>query len=257
MPRQLGGKPCQRCGEPKPPGRARYCGDGCAGAAFQERQAARAKTRMAKCQGCGGDKEPGVRGGRFCAECRRLQADTTGQLEYERNRRKVQAERAAKIASEKGLRRHNDPPDGHKWCARCQEFRPLTSFPKRDKAGKPAAYCRPCQRSYNRERSLQRSFGLTWDEYELMLACQEDRCYLCRRLPRKTALAVDHNHKTGEIRGLLCRVCNHRMLGAAKEDPALLRKAADYLEDPPAKEVFGVRKYVPGFSEDGIQHDTD
>lgn len=246
MPRKLGGKPCQRCGEPKPPGRARYCSDDCLNAVAKEREEARAQSRLQSCKACGGPKELGTRGGKYCEECRRLMADAAKQMEHERNRRKVLKSRQEKLESEQGLRRCSEAPDGTKWCARCQEFRPITSFPRRDKGGKPASYCRPCQRSYNRERNLKNKFGLSWDEYELMLACQDDRCYLCGRMPRKAALAVDHNHKTGEIRGLLCRVCNHRMLGSAQESPEILRKAADYLEEPPAREVFGERKYVPG-----------
>lgn len=248
MVRQLGGKPCQRCSAPKPPGRARYCGDECASLTAREREDAKAAARRTACKGCGGPKGAGVRGGRFCEECRRLSGDTTAQLEHERNRRRVAKAREAKLGTEKGVRRRNDAPEGKKWCARCQDFRPLTSFPARGgEKRKLGPYCRPCQRSYNRERSLLNTFGLTWDEYEFLLACQEDRCYLCRRLPRKTALAVDHNHKTGEIRGLLCRTCNHRMLGSAQENPDLLRKAADYLENPPAREVFGDQKFVPGY----------
>jgi hypothetical protein len=42
-------------------------------------------------------------------------------------------------------------------------------------------------------------------------------------------LSVDHNHATGEIRGLLCQACNHA-IGKFKDKPELCRKAADYLE---------------------------
>jgi hypothetical protein len=42
---------------------------------------------------------------------------------------------------------------------------------------------------------------------------------------------VDHNHQTGQIRGLLCNHCNHRLLGR-HTDPTLLRKMAVYLETP-------------------------
>lgn len=132
-----------------------------------------------------------------------------------------------------------------KWCARCQEFRPLASFAVH--RGGPASYCKPCQRSYNQERRLRITYGITWDEYELLLACQDYRCAICDGRPRKNALAVDHDHVTGELRGLLCSRCNHRLLGSANDDPARLRKAADYLEAFHPREVFGASKHVPGF----------
>ncbi len=90
------------------------------------------------------------------------------------------------------------------------------------------------------------NFGLTWDEYDMLLACQDHRCAICGGKPRKHALSVDHDHNTGEVRGLLCSRCNHKLLGSANDDPARLRKAADYLETYGPREVFGRPRYVPG-----------
>ncbi len=42
-------------------------------------------------------------------------------------------------------------------------------------------------------------------------------------------LAIDHDHKTGQVRSLLCKKCNG-VLGLVDDDPALLRAAADYIE---------------------------
>jgi len=99
------------------------------------------------------------------------------------------------------------------------------------------------------ERRLRLTFGLTWDEYDFLLGCQGGVCAICSGRPRKYALAVDHDHKTGEIRGLLCSRCNHKLLGSANDDPARLRKAADYLEEFGPREVFGQRRFIPGFKE--------
>ncbi|WP_205413678.1 endonuclease VII domain-containing protein [Micromonospora aurantiaca] len=249
-PRDIGtaaDKPCKVCGKTRPKGRTTYCSDECSSLGLAEQHRARQERRMQACQRCGGQKEFGTRGSRFCTECRRLHGDTVQQLEQERSRRRQQRVLEGKLADGKRIKyRSKDVPDGQKWCARCQEFRPVTSFPLRKEGGKPAAYCKPCQRFYNTERRIKLVFGLTWDEYELLLACQDGKCAICGGRPRRHMLAVDHDHKTGEIRGLLCSRCNHKLLGSANDDPARLRRAADYLEEFAAREVFGDPKYVPG-----------
>lgn len=64
-----------------------------------------------------------------------------------------------------------------------------------------------------------------------MLKEQDESCAICDRHKDefKVNLAVDHNHVTGEIRGLLCSYCNHRSVGRHR-DGSLLRKIADYLD---------------------------
>ena len=84
---------------------------------------------------------------------------------------------------------------------------------------------------------LKRRYGLTMEQYEQMLKAQGGGCAICGgKVNMKTRwkkcikrLAVDHCHKTGKVRGLLCWMCNSS-IGRMKDDPALLRKAADYVE---------------------------
>lgn len=76
---------------------------------------------------------------------------------------------------------------------------------------------------------LLRRYGLTVADYERMCAAQEGRCAICAR-PSSTRLHVDHCHATGRVRGLLCYRCNHGIAKFFSEDPARLRRAADYLE---------------------------
>jgi hypothetical protein len=58
-------------------------------------------------------------------------------------------------------------------------------------------------------------------------------CFICKAPKTSTnKLGVDHSHKKGTVRGVLCRSCNTG-LGCFKDDPTLLRKAADYVESPP------------------------
>jgi Recombination endonuclease VII len=90
-----------------------------------------------------------------------------------------------------------------------------------------------------RKRSIRNSrlkrFGITLADYEAILDIQGGLCAICgksevmKRNGRITWLCVDHDHKTGKVRGLLCKHCNV-MIGHGRDDPALLRSAIAYLE---------------------------
>jgi len=82
-------------------------------------------------------------------------------------------------------------------------------------------------------RNLHRNYKITPAIFNKMWEDQEGRCAICEQAmqPRgrmKSACTVDHNHETGQVRGLLCRGCNHG-IGNLKEDPIVLRSAAEYL----------------------------
>lgn len=80
-----------------------------------------------------------------------------------------------------------------------------------------------------------RKYGLTIASLRALELSQEGRCAICRRLPaevpghRENSLHVDHDHSTGQVRGLLCHHCN-TALGKLQDSPSLLRAAANYLE---------------------------
>lgn len=86
---------------------------------------------------------------------------------------------------------------------------------------------------------VQRVYGLEPGEYARLLAIQGGTCAVYRCPARGTGkkkLAVDHDHKTGAVRGLLCSTHN-QLLGAAGDDPIVFRSLAEYLECPPASVV--------------------
>ena len=88
--------------------------------------------------------------------------------------------------------------------------------------------------------NLIRNFGITTDDYDAILAVQGGVCALCKKPPfaGKKRMAVDHDHKTGEIRGLLhVMPCNKLLVGSHTADT--LRAALEYLENPPARNVKG------------------
>lgn len=85
-----------------------------------------------------------------------------------------------------------------------------------------------------RSKYLQRSFGITLEQYNVLLEMQHGVCAICLEPETATsngklkALAVDHDHSTNKIRGLLCANCN-RALGGFKDNVERLRRAAEYL----------------------------
>lgn len=80
-------------------------------------------------------------------------------------------------------------------------------------------------------------FGLTIEDYDRLLAEQGGLCYICSRPPQGgKAFSVDHDHETGLVRGLLCSNCNHA-IGLLHEDKRWLRRAAEYLDSPPAQRL--------------------
>ncbi len=79
-----------------------------------------------------------------------------------------------------------------------------------------------------REEKRARRYGISVQDYKIMLARQRGACAICRKKSEQT-LCIDHCHKTGKVRGLLCRKCNIA-LGFYGDDPRLTRAATAYLE---------------------------
>lgn len=89
------------------------------------------------------------------------------------------------------------------------------------------------------DRRVQAIYGLTEGEYDRLYVLQGYVCAGCRRSRGAVRrLAVDHDHATGEVRGLLCGPCN-RMVGHFRDDPATFLRLADYLVNPPARQLRG------------------
>ncbi len=76
---------------------------------------------------------------------------------------------------------------------------------------------------------LKRRFGLTIDEFDKMLTEQSGKCYLCFTEILGKEVKVDHSHKTGKVRKLLCHNCN-TALGHLRDDVDLFKRCIDYLE---------------------------
>lgn len=77
---------------------------------------------------------------------------------------------------------------------------------------------------------IEKTYGITADQWMQMFESQSGVCAICKKeCASGKRLCVDHNHKTGEIRGLLCRRCN-LAIGKFDDDPTIMREAALYLE---------------------------
>jgi len=81
-----------------------------------------------------------------------------------------------------------------------------------------------------------KKYGLTVKDYTKMFRQQGKGCAICGKPPKKRRLAVDHSHKTGKVRGLLCYHCN-RGLGWFYDNEEYLTKAAAYIFRSNRKEL--------------------
>lgn len=82
---------------------------------------------------------------------------------------------------------------------------------------------------YQRRDSLKRRYGITEGLYQEMFDAQHGVCAICKTPPTlKRRLAIDHCHKHGHIRALLCAACNVRL--GVLENPAFCRRALAYLK---------------------------
>lgn len=79
------------------------------------------------------------------------------------------------------------------------------------------------------ETTLQKKYGIGRAQFDAMLKSQGGVCAICHCHQRYQSLAVDHDHKTKQVRGLLCVQCN-RGLGRFFDSPLRLRNAAAYIE---------------------------
>jgi len=119
-----------------------------------------------------------------------------------------------------------------KKCSKCEIIKPQSEFYlKQSSIDGLGDWCSECDKESSRKTNLESKYGINQVQYDLMLKSQNGICKMCGKTPKenKQSLSVDHNHKTGKIRGLLCTNCN-RGIGLLQDDPELLRIGADYLD---------------------------
>lgn len=138
-----------------------------------------------------------------------------------------------------------------KVCKKCNEEKSILDFSK-GKGYKDGIrpYCIICRREYevqsyhthkhkkpynyeyHRNNKLKSTYGISYEEYLTMLELQQGGCAICgtTNTGKRKAFAVDHNHDTGKVRGLLCSNCNTG-IGNLKEDEGIMLRAIEYLRN--------------------------
>lgn len=124
-------------------------------------------------------------------------------------------------------------PDGlHCWCNKCErEYQRSWRIANLKKARGYDAARKLRNPLRHRPGMLRRIYGISVGDYEAKLAEQGGACAICKSDKAGGVgkfMKVDHDHKTGVVRGLLCHTCNFG-IGALKDDPIVLLSAVDYL----------------------------
>lgn len=146
-----------------------------------------------------------------------------------------------------------------KRCGKCRETKALSEFSRRSSSKDGLqSQCKACNHAwqtanpekrrdtwnrYRRSAYMKQKYGLTIEEYWSLYRRQNERCAICgvhgddagQHTVQQLPLHVDHDHETGAVRGLLCRLCNMG-LGSFRDSREALLAALDYLDGPGAGE---------------------
>ncbi len=92
-------------------------------------------------------------------------------------------------------------------------------------------------------KRIWKLFRLTAEDYDRILAHQGGVCYVCGKPPKSSKrLAVDHDHRSGLVRGLLCNFCN-RAIGVLRDNLEKFARIVEYLRSPPATAALGGERF--------------
>ncbi len=142
--------------------------------------------------------------------------------------------------------------DEFKPCRACGELKSKNDFHKNANRDGRFNTCKKCQynrlqefrtdpkhkerfKTYRRNNSLTQRYGISITVYENMVKEQKNRCKICNNAPdpngarQNRNLSIDHCHKTGKVRGLLCHLCN-RGIGLFREKEEIMENAIRYLK---------------------------
>ena len=135
--------------------------------------------------------------------------------------------------------------DGHRYCPTCGQVKPVSEFPRRNDTAGHAQCCKPCHDARERESQqrlyggtqqyrLRRRYGVGQAEFDELLDAQGGCCAICGAADPQH---LDHDRRTGWVRGILCFNCNGG-LGQFRDSPELLAEAISYLKGPTWQRVL-------------------
>lgn len=132
----------------------------------------------------------------------------------------------------------------HRTCYICLKRKLLSKFTKCSwRKHSYSRMCKPC--AYKKHKKYLQEFPLKWkntrlkffygitlDQFDQMTKEQNGVCPICLKIPE--VLCVDHSHKSGQVRGLICHKCN-MLLGGVDDNPITLARASEYLGYKPVE----------------------
>ena len=130
------------------------------------------------------------------------------------------------------------PNEKGEWrCSKCEQWLPPSSYAKNKAQKNGLNYCcKECNKASCRVYNYKAKYGLDYDKFLEMFNAQGGSCKACDKkliIGGKKQLdcpVVDHDHKTGRVRAVLCETCN-RIVGQLREDYAYTQKIANYIKN--------------------------
>lgn len=162
--------------------------------------------------------------------------------------------RCRQIRELENFHKNKQIKDGHdRMCKLCWKKVRKTPEAKRRRSEYYKEYSKqPSFKQYKRNVQMKNCYGITVDEYNALLTCQNNRCAICyTKTPGRGGknFCIDHDHETNLVRGLLCHACN-LMLGYARDDIMVLMNGSNYLKSHKCRPTDNPQEAKEAINED-------
>lgn len=158
---------------------------------------------------------------------------------------------------------------GTRMCKVCTLRQPMTAFHYANRKTSRRRVCKGCcetrrkdwraenpaeASARDRRRTLKTKYGISEDKFWEMLVDQEFSCATCHVKLTKATTHIDHDHRSGIVRGLLCFNCNVA-IGHFRDNPVLMERAASYVRE--AIRVHEFAQYLDSIEEEIRSYELD